>query len=148
MDGWFQRLEEEYEASKSYKPNKADWLEMLDRFQGGAAMTRVAAHRRFEELFREVGRLLCVSGGFNVNRKIVRQLENRRRMIETEEGIDWSTAEALAFGRSRWRLSHSHVGQDSLRGTFSASCRPDRSKTESYKPLEHIRPINQGRDRR
>lgn len=146
VDGWFQRLEEEYEASKSYKPNKADWLE--------GAWTGFKAARGYdprrgrtavsEELFREVGEALVrVPEGFNVNRKIVRQLENRRRMIETGEGIDWSTAEALAFGTLAVegypiRMS----GQDSLRGTFSQrhAALIDQKTEEAYKPLEHIRP--------
>ena len=53
-------------------------------------------------------------------RKIARQLEAKQAMIETGEGIDWATGEALAFGSlllegSRVRLS----GEDTQRGTFS-----------------------------
>ena len=36
--------------------------------------------------------------GFHVHRTIQRFLDNRRKMIETGEGIDWAMAEALAFG--------------------------------------------------
>ena len=47
-------------------------------------------------------------------------MANRRKMIEEGSGIDWATAESLAFGTLliegfRVRLS----GQDSERGTFS-----------------------------
>src|SRR5690625_953252 len=145
VDGWFQRLDEAFEASKTYKPNKADWLE--------GAWTGFKAARGYdprrgrtsvpEEILREVGEALVrIPEGFNVNRKIVRQLENRRRMIETGEGIDWSTAEALAFGTlvvegHPVRMS----GQDSNRGTFSQrhASLIDQTTEEAYKPLANIR---------
>jgi len=41
-----------------------------------------------------------VPEGFNANRKILRQLEAKRTMIESGAGIDWATAEALAFGKT------------------------------------------------
>ncbi|MFB3129476.1 MAG: hypothetical protein ACE1Y7_07215 [Lysobacteraceae bacterium] len=63
-------------------------------------------------------------------------------MIETGQGIDWSTAEALAFGTLliegyRVRLS----GQDVTRGTFSQRhCGiTDQETEERYYPLDHIR---------
>src|SRR5690606_39396739 len=62
--------------------------------------------------------------------------------IEKGEGIDWSTAEALAFGSLllegyRVRLS----GQDSVRGTFSQRHAgiTDQETEERYFPLDHIR---------
>jgi 2-oxoglutarate dehydrogenase E1 component len=46
-------------------------------------------------------------------------MDDRKAMIETGEGIDWATAEALAFGS----LLEGHPvrlsGQDCERGTFS-----------------------------
>src|SRR5215831_4501830 len=57
---------------------------------------------------------------FTVHRTIQRFLENRSKAIESGEGIDWATAEAMAFCSllkegNAVRLS----GQDSERGTFS-----------------------------
>ena len=70
-------------------------------------------------------------------------LEAKRQMIETGEGIDWATAEALAFGSLLIegypvRLS----GQDSTRGTFSQrhSGIIDQETEERYLPLNHIEP--------
>ncbi len=56
----------------------------------------------------------------NFNKKIQRFLSNRRKAYDNRTGIDWSFAEALAFGTLLFegtpvRLS----GQDSERGTFS-----------------------------
>src|SRR5690606_34572040 len=73
------------------------------------------------DLLREAGAgITRVPDDFNLNRKIARQLDAKRAMLETGKGVDWATAEALAFGTlilegMPVRLS----GQDSGRGTFS-----------------------------
>ncbi len=95
------------------------------------------------ELLKEVGAALTrVPEGFNVNRKIQRQLQAKRQAIETGTGIDWNTAEALAFGTlcaegTPVRLS----GQDSGRGTFSQrhSVLVDQETEERFVPLSHVR---------
>ena len=81
--------------------------------------------------------------GFHLHRTIQRFLEARRKAIETGEGIDWSTAEALAFSSlllegHRVRLS----GQDSERGTFSQrhSVLIDQENENRYTPFNYIRP--------
>ena len=58
--------------------------------------------------------------GFNLNSKIRRQVENKKKNFKSKHGIDWALAEQLAFGSlmlegTPVRLS----GQDSERGTFS-----------------------------
>ena len=92
----------EFEAASSYKPNKADWLEGAwaglaiasgdDRRGETAVAAGDAAARSARAL---TARADATS---TLNRKIVRQLDAKRQMIETGEGIDWATAEALAFG--------------------------------------------------
>ena len=80
--------------------------------------------------------------GFNVHRTIQRFLDNRRKAVETGQGIDWATAEALAFGTLLLdegipvRLS----GQDCERGTFSQrhSVLIDQETEERYTPLNNI----------
>jgi len=146
VDQWFERLDHDFEASKSYKPNKADWLEGA---WSGFKAARGYDPRRGRtavplEQLREVGEALCrYPEGFEVNRKIVRQLEAKRKAIETGEGIDWATGEALAFGTL---LTEGHPvrmsGQDSNRGTFSQrhAALIDQKSEATYKPLEHIRP--------
>ena len=57
---------------------------------------------------------------FNLNSKIKRQVENKKKNFKSKHGIDWGLAELLAFGSlmlegTPVRLS----GQDSERGTFS-----------------------------
>jgi 2-oxoglutarate dehydrogenase E1 component len=138
------KLEVEYEASKSYKPNKADWLEgAWTGLQAASGDDRRGETAVPVELLKEVGAALSkVPEGFDLNRKLVRQLEAKKHAIETGEGVDWSTAEALAFGTlcaegTPVRLS----GQDSGRGTFSQrhSVLIDQTNENRYIPLSHVR---------
>ncbi|MGH7114990.1 MAG: 2-oxoglutarate dehydrogenase E1 component, partial [Stellaceae bacterium] len=80
---------------------------------------------------------------FNLNRKIARQIEQKREALKTGEGIDWATAEALAFCTllaegTFVRLS----GQDSGRGTFSQrhAVLTDQENEAKYIPLQHVAP--------
>jgi 2-oxoglutarate dehydrogenase E1 component len=139
-----QQLEADFEAANSYKPNKADWLEGawsgLDRVRGYDARRGKTAVPL--KALRAVGKALtAVPEGFNANRKILRQLDAKRKMFETGEGIDWATAEALAFGTL---LTDGHPvrlsGQDSNRGTFSQrhACLIDQETEERHVMLNHI----------
>jgi len=144
---WRERLDAEFEAGQAYKPNKADWLD--NRWSGLRAADSVSDDPRRGEtglpsdMVEELGRRLsAVPEGFNVHRTIQRFMENRRQTIETGEGIDWATAEALAFGSlvdegHPVRLS----GQDCERGTFSQrhSVLIDQENEERYVPLNNIR---------
>jgi 2-oxoglutarate dehydrogenase E1 component len=121
---WRARLDVELEASLSYRPNSADWLD--GRWADIKAARDYDDPRRGNtgvaiETLRDIGdRITAVPKGFHVHRTIQRFLDNRRKAIETGVGLDWSTGEALAFGSLLLdghpvRLS----GQDSERGTFS-----------------------------
>jgi 2-oxoglutarate dehydrogenase E1 component len=142
---FYDRLEREFEAATSYKPNKADWLE------GAWAGLAIASgdDRRgettvpLEALQRIGGAITQLPADFHPNRKVVRVLEARRQALESGEGIDWATGEALAFGSLldegvRVRLS----GQDSGRGTFSQrhAVLVDQEDEHPYLPLNNIRP--------
>ena len=144
------RLDSDFEASRSYKPNKADWLE------GAWAGLKAARgeDRRGDtavslDVLREVGTAMTrVPADFNVNRKVARQYEARREAVTTGRGIDWATGEALAFGTlvvegTPVRLS----GQDSGRGTFSqrhAVLADQEKEGVKFVPLANLHP-DQGR---
>ena len=144
---WRHRLEAEYEAGQAYKPNKADWLD--GRWAGlKPAKDSVEDDRRgatgveLEKLKEIGGSITKAPEGFNVHRTIQRFLDNRRKMIETGENIDWAMAEALAFGSlvdegHPIRLS----GQDCERGTFSQrhSVLIDQESESRYVPLNNLR---------
>jgi 2-oxoglutarate dehydrogenase E1 component len=138
-------LDSQFEAAKSYRPNKADWLEGawsgLKVASGDARRGETAVSTEF---LKEVGQaLVTVPDGFNLNRKIARQLEAKKKAIESGEGIDWATAEALAFGTLCAEGTFVRfTGQDSGRGTFSQrhAVLVDQQTEERYVPLNHVRP--------
>src|SRR6185295_459742 len=87
------------------------------------------------------GRLTDVPESFHAHRTLRRFLDNRKKAIDTGKDIDWSTAEALAFGTllakgSPVRLS----GQDVERGTFSQrhSVLFDQESEKRFIPLNHL----------
>lgn len=80
--------------------------------------------------------------GFALHPRITRQFETKRKVIESGEGIDWATGEALAIGsllleNNPVRLS----GQDCSRGTFSQrhAMWIDQITEKKYIPLNHLK---------
>jgi len=136
-------LEEAYQAATSFKPNKADFLEGAwtgltiasgDERRGNTALS--------QEMFDMVGNAITsYPADFEINSKIARQIDAKKKMFSGEEGFDWATAEALAFGslleeNFGVRLS----GQDVGRGTFSHrhAIMYDQNTEEKYIPLQNI----------
>ncbi|MDQ2094713.1 2-oxoglutarate dehydrogenase E1 component [Rhodalgimonas zhirmunskyi] len=138
-------LNDEFEAGKEFKPNKADWLDgrwshldkrKEDDYQRGE--TSIAP-----ETMKEIGTALTrAPDGFPLHRTVSRLLETKREMFESGKGFDWATAEALAFGGL---LTEGYpvrlAGQDSTRGTFSQrhSGLINQETEERYYPLNNIR---------
>ena len=137
-------LNEEFEIGKDYKPNKADWLDgrwsHLDRNKEDYVRGDTAIK---PETLAEVGNALArAPEGYPLHKTVQRLLEGKAKMVETGEGFDWATAEALAFGSLltegyKVRLS----GQDSTRGTFSQrhSGLVNQETEERFYPLNNIR---------
>ena len=139
-----EKLDKALEAAANYKPNKADWLE--GKWAGftvapGEEDRKGVTAVELDKL-KAVGRAISEPPkNFDLNRKIARQLQEKRRTIDTGENIDWATGEALAFGTlltegTPVRLS----GQDSGRGTFSQrhSVLVDQASEAKYVPLNHV----------
>ncbi|MBF0348170.1 MAG: 2-oxoglutarate dehydrogenase E1 component [Magnetococcales bacterium] len=140
-------LEEEFAKAKNYKADKADWLE--GGWKGLSPLGREEEYEEYQtdvalDTLKEIGRaIVTMPVGFAVNSKIARQLRSKQEMIDSGIGLDWATAEALAFGSLLVegvgvRLS----GQDCGRGTFSQrqSVIVDQENESRYYPLNHIRP--------
>ena len=142
---WRARLDVELEASQGYKPNSADWLD--GRWADIKAARDADDPRRGRTgaplaTLKEIGaKITAIPHGFHAHRTIQRFLENRRQAIETGEGIDWATAEALAFCSL---LLEGHPvrlsGQDTERGTFSQrhSVLVDQENEDRYIPFNHL----------
>ena len=138
-------LNEEFEAGKDYKPNKADWLDgrwsHLDKQKENKYQRGKTAIK--PETMAQVGKgLTTAPDGFPLHKTVQRLLDTKREMFETGKGFDWATGEALAFGSLLTegypvRLS----GQDSTRGTFSQrhSGLINQNTEERYYPLNNIR---------
>ena len=136
-------LNEEFDAGKTYRPNKADWLDgrwaHLGKHEGQYQRGTTAVD---ESRFRVVGEAITrIPDHVKPHRTLTRVFEARRKAIAAGEGIDWATAEQLAFGTLLVegypvRLS----GQDSTRGTFSQrhSAVIDQETEERHLPLNHI----------
>jgi 2-oxoglutarate dehydrogenase E1 component len=109
----------------------------LDRRASQEPLTAVAP-----ETLRALNEeLLEVPEGFEVHRKLLPQLERRRKTLGPEGGIDWAQAEALAFASL---LSQSVpirlTGQDTERGTFSHRhlVLHDARTGERYAPIQRL----------
>ena len=134
-------LETQFESAKSYRPNKADWLEGA---WAGLEQAPNDDRRGDTGVAGEVLRgLVTVPEGFRLNPKVARQLQAKRAAIEAGEGIDWATAEALAIGSLCAEGTHVRMsGQDSGRGTFSQrhAVLVDQETEERCVPINHVRP--------
>ena len=144
---WRNKLDIEFEAGQSYKPNKADWLD--GRWAGLVSAEGLSEDARrgqtgvdLKKLEQIGARIATVPEDFHVHKTIQRFLEGRRKMIETGVGIDWALAESLAFASlvdegHPVRLS----GQDCERGTFSQrhSVLIDQENEARYVSVNNIR---------
>jgi 2-oxoglutarate dehydrogenase E1 component len=142
---WRARLDAEQEASQNYKANHADWLD--GRWSGmkpaGASDDPRRGNTGVEAaVLKDIGaKITKVPEGFHVHRTIQRFLDARAKSIETGHGIDWATAEALAFCTL---LLEGHPvrlsGQDSERGTFSQrhSVLIDQENEDRHTPFNHL----------
>ena len=141
--GFQSLLNEEFEAGKNYKPNKADWLDgrwaHLDRNKDDYQRGQTAIS---DATFEKVGNALSkLPDNFPAHKTVVRLFENKKKMFSDGTGLDWATAEALAFGSLLnegfpVRLS----GQDATRGTFSQrhSGIINQNNEDRFYPLNNI----------
>ncbi|MEO1019835.1 MAG: 2-oxoglutarate dehydrogenase E1 component, partial [Pseudomonadota bacterium] len=142
-DDFATQMEQAHEASSGYKSNKADWLE-------GAWSGLSAAPLEYQrgstavsvDILRDLGlKLTDLPERLHIHPRLKRVIGNRRKAIEKGEGLDWATAEHLAFATLvlegyAVRLS----GQDSGRGTFSQRHATvyDQTTEEKYIPLANL----------
>ncbi|WP_369058459.1 2-oxoglutarate dehydrogenase E1 component [Caulobacter sp. 73W] len=137
-------LDAEFDAGKNYKANKADWL---DGKWAGLSGPGDEDRRGKTEVplakLKDLGKAITtIPSGIDAHKTVKRVIDGRREAIEKGEGLDWGTAEHLAFASLLdegvpVRLS----GQDSVRGTFTQrhSDVIDQTTEEHYTPLNNIR---------
>jgi len=136
-------LDEQFEAGKTFKAEKADWLDGQWKGVGlpDGEERRGATAVAESKLKDYAHRLTTIPNRIDMHKTLKRVIEARRDSIDAGT-IDWATAESLAFASLLdegfpVRLS----GQDSVRGTFSQrhSGVIDQTTEERYIPLNNLR---------
>ncbi|HEX8234117.1 MAG TPA: 2-oxoglutarate dehydrogenase E1 component [Caulobacteraceae bacterium] len=149
VDGWIREfeafLDKEFEGGKSYKANKADWLDgkwahlNTPGEEWAVGDTGVPLQR-----LTDIGlKLTSIPEEVNAHKTLRRVIENRREAITSGANIDWATAEHLALGSLLDEgITVRFTGQDSVRGTFSQRHASiiDQTTEAPYTPLNNIRP--------
>ena len=127
---------EETRTSHAPQPNRAELAE--SRRDGATPSVETGVAR--ERLEQITDALVTFPPGFEVHPKLLRIIGNRRKELD-EDRIDWSLAEALAFGSLLLEGTPVRLaGQDTRRGTFSQrhSVLVDHATEAEYTPLEHL----------
>jgi len=136
-------LNREFENSKNYKPPQGEWLD--GQWRGFLSPKQLSVIQQTgvpTETLQKVGKALYhVPEGFKLHKNLVRILKQKEQMFITGKGLDWATAEALAFGTLLLEGIHVRLsGQDVERGTFSHrhSVLHDQESNDRYVPLNNI----------
>ena len=136
-------LEEAYQATKSYKPNKADFLEgAWSGFKVAYGEERRGTTAISEDRLKDLGKkLTSLPSDFHLHSKIKRIVGNRAKMFKGDMSFDWATAESLAFASLLTEdFSVRLSGQDCGRGTFSQrhATLYDQENGSKYYPLANL----------
>ncbi|WP_394763497.1 2-oxoglutarate dehydrogenase E1 component, partial [Phenylobacterium sp.] len=146
VDSWISEfdtfLDTEFDSGKTYHADKADWLD--GKWSGlklpGSEESGVTGVPR-QKLLDLGHRITSIPDRIAVHKTVERVIAARRDAIDKGEGLDWSTAEHLAFATLLdqgypVRLS----GQDSIRGTFTQRHAGivDQTTEETYFPLRNL----------
>lgn len=140
-------LDESFSKSKEYQSTSREWLTTAwEDFKSPKELaTEVLPHLPTaveEDTLKKIGTVISEAPeGFEVHRNLKRILNARKKSVETGEGIDWSTGEALAYGSLALEGYHVRVsGQDVERGTFSQrhAVLHDQSSEQTHTPLNNL----------
>lgn len=140
-------LEESFARSKDYSPTTKEWLTSAwNGFKSPKELAdEILPHLPTAvepERLTKIGEIIgSAPEGFNVHRNLKRILAGRTKTVTEGKNIDWSTAEALAFGTLCEEGHHIRVsGQDVERGTFSQrhAVLHDQESEATYTPLQHV----------
>ena len=135
-------MDEQYKSAKDYKP-KIEWFEgSWSRYNPAKGKDKRGETGFDEHKLKEISdRINTIPAEINIHKTISKILNIRKNSVDKGFDIDWSTAEALAFGSL---LEEGYpvrlVGQDSGRGTFSQrhSVLRDQIDNSRYIPLNNI----------
>jgi 2-oxoglutarate dehydrogenase E1 component len=135
-------LDDQFKNAKDYKP-QIEWFEgtwSAYKPEKGKDKRGVTGANT-NALLKISEKINTVSEKLNLHKTIIKILNSRKEAVINGSNIDWSTAEALAFGSL---LIEGYpvrlVGQDSGRGTFSQrhSVLRNQKDNSRYVPLNNI----------
>jgi hypothetical protein len=140
-------LEKAHEGSKDYKPSPKEWLS--SSWDGFPTPKELAENiipaqptGADESVLKKIGEVVSTfPDGFTPHKNLARILKTRGKTVAEGTNIDWSTAEALAFGSLALEQKHVRIsGQDVERGTFSQrhAVVHDQETEHQYIPLNHV----------
>ena len=135
-------LDDQFKTAKDYKP-QIEWFEgTWSRYKPERGKDkRGVTGADTKKLLEISNKINTIPNEINIHKTISKILENRKLSVKNGSEIDWSTAEALAFGSL---LEEGYpvrlVGQDSGRGTFSQRHSVLRNQLDNsrYVPLNNI----------
>jgi 2-oxoglutarate dehydrogenase E1 component len=138
-------LQTEFEAAQTQSINTLDWLEgAWSKIDYKTDLTKPVKTGIDKGSYDQIVKAITnIPTEINVHQRLARLLEEKKESLSQGKNIDWSAAEALAFGSL---LSEGYPvrlsGQDSGRGTFSQrhSVIYDQNSEKTYIPLNHINP--------
>jgi len=137
-------IEKEYLASKTFpNPKDSDWLSTKwAGFKSHKQLARLQPTGVSIDILRDVGeKLSSYPATFTPHKQIAKIIGSRKDSIIKNNGVDWGTAEALAFATLLKEGNHVRLtGQDVQRGTFSHrhAAITDQKTGEKYISLNHI----------
>ena len=135
-------LDDQFKNAKNYKP-KIEWFEgTWSRYKPERGKDkRGVTGFDVKKLMEISNKINSIPSDINIHKTISKIMGNRKTTVINGKAIDWSTAEALAFGSL---LEEGYpvrlVGQDSGRGTFSQRHSVLRNQIDNsrYVPLNNI----------
>lgn len=140
-------IEAAFEESHTFQMNKNDWLE--SKWKGYKDWKELSFIRNTGvdvEVLRKLGHKLCeIPSDFNIYGQLRKVINQRNEAIAAGSGVDWATAEALAFGTLLLNGYHLRLtGQDVERGTFSHrhAVYTDQENQSKYVPLRNIASVS------
>eukprot|EP00968_Pinguiococcus_pyrenoidosus_P015164 scaffold1396_cov252-Pinguiococcus_pyrenoidosus.AAC.27 len=140
-----QQYEKDFEAADSYE-HPEEWLSSKwEGFKSPRQQSRIQPTGVDVAFLKELGpKLTDVPSGFMLHRNLAKVMDARKQAITSGEGIDWGSAEALAFATLLLEGNHVRItGQDVERGTFShrQAVLHDQKTGETYVPLNNLAEI-------
>ena len=135
-------LDDQFKTAKDYKP-KIEWFEgAWSSYKPKKGKDKKGITGADPDFLRNISdKINIIPDEINVHKTINKIFQNRKKTIDQGSNIDWSSAEALAFGSLLEEgFPVRFVGQDSGRGTFSQrhSVLRNQNDNSRYIPLNSI----------